>query len=158
MSPVLDQTKNPVTACAEHSNQWAMHHPAACARRKFDCQAMSLHDTSVAARHVGIVYRKGEAASAAAGGYTRVGGRAIGGYKFAMIVWDASKRLTDRRESRSDRAGCEAVFEGRVVAEAAARLTYGEPPTHVSGSFCGAVVLMACADRGDNLRSALWLP
>ena len=73
-------------------------------------------------------------------------------YTSPVITWDESKRQSNIRNHRLDFAGCEAVFDGPVIAEEDARLGYGEQRINLIGMLRGTVVFMTYTERGDDLH------
>ncbi len=69
-----------------------------------------------------------------------------------MVTWDDTKRQRNIRSHGLDFEGCEAVFEGQVIAEEDARLAYGEQRINVIGFLRGKVVFMTYTERDDDLH------
>jgi hypothetical protein len=57
-----------------------------------------------------------------------------------VITWDEPKRRLNIRNHGLDFVGCEAVFDGPVIAEDDARLEYGEQRINLIGMLRGTVV------------------
>jgi uncharacterized DUF497 family protein len=69
-----------------------------------------------------------------------------------VITWDEPKRRLNIRNHGLDFVGCEAVFDGPVIAEDDARLEYGEQRINLIGILRGTVVFMTYTERGDDLH------
>ncbi len=69
-----------------------------------------------------------------------------------MVTWDEAKRQSNLREHGLDFAGCEAVFDGPVIANEDNRLAYGEQRINLIGVLAGLVVHLTYTERGDDLH------
>ena len=69
-----------------------------------------------------------------------------------MVDWDEPKRLLNVKVHKLDFVGCEAVFDGPVVAQEDARTAYGEMRINLLGLLHGRVVHMTYTERGDSVR------
>lgn len=69
-----------------------------------------------------------------------------------MVTWDDAKRQRNIRSHGLDFLGCEAVFDGPVLAQEDARFSYGEQRINLLGFLHGGVVLMTYTERGDDLH------
>ena len=69
-----------------------------------------------------------------------------------MVTWDEAKRQSNLREHGLDFAGCEAVFDGPVIANKDNRLAYGEQRINLIGVLAGLVVHLTYTERGDDLH------
>lgn len=67
-----------------------------------------------------------------------------------MASWDELKRIRNIRVHGLDFVGCEAVFDGPVVAWEDDRESYGEQRINLLGWLGGVVVHMTYAERGDE--------
>ncbi len=69
-----------------------------------------------------------------------------------MIAWDEPKRQTNIREHGMDFIGCDAVFDGPVVAWDDTREAYGELRINLLGFLDGVVVHLTYTERGNDLH------
>ena len=69
-----------------------------------------------------------------------------------MITWDEAKRQINLQAHGLDFDGCEAAFDGPVVAREDTRFAYGEQRIDVIGFLHGEIVVLTCTDRGDDLH------
>lgn len=73
-------------------------------------------------------------------------------YNITMFAWDESKRQTNIREHGMDFIGCDAVFDGPVVAWDDTREAYGELRINLLGFLDGVVVHLTYTERGNDLH------
>lgn len=69
-----------------------------------------------------------------------------------MITWDENKRQRNFRDHGLDFVGCDAVFDGPVVAWDDDRKAYGELRINLLGFFNGVVVHLTYTEPGDDLH------
>jgi uncharacterized protein len=69
-----------------------------------------------------------------------------------MPTWDDIKRQSNLKKHELDFVGCEAVFDGPVVAWDDDRETYGELRINLLGWLQGTVVHMTYTERGDDFH------
>jgi len=69
-----------------------------------------------------------------------------------MITWDETKRQLNIRVHGLDFVGCEAVFDGPMVAWDDDREAYGELRINLLGFLNGIVVQLTYTERGDDLH------
>ncbi len=69
-----------------------------------------------------------------------------------MITWDESKRRSNIKNHKFDFVGCDAVFDGPVVAEIDLREAYGEERINLIGWLSGEVVHMTYCERGETMH------
>ena len=69
-----------------------------------------------------------------------------------MITWDETKRLRNLKYHGLDFIGCEAVFDGPVIAWDDHRESYGELRINLLGFLNGMVVHMTYTERGNDVH------
>ena len=69
-----------------------------------------------------------------------------------MPSWDEHKRQSNLKTHELDFEGCEAVFDGPVVAWDDYRLAYGELRINLLGWLHGVVVHMTYTERSDDFH------
>jgi uncharacterized protein len=69
-----------------------------------------------------------------------------------MPTWDELKRQSNIRDHALDFEGCEAVFDGPVVAWDDDRAAYGELRINLLGWLHGSVVHMTYTERADDFH------
>ena len=69
-----------------------------------------------------------------------------------MITWDENKRQRNIREHSLDFVGCDAIFDGPVVAWDDDRKAYRELRINLLGFLNGIVVHLTYTERGDDLH------
>lgn len=69
-----------------------------------------------------------------------------------MPTWDEAKRQSNLKDHGLDFAGCEAVFDGPVVAWDDDRLAYGELRINLLGWLDGTLVHMTYTERQDDFH------
>nr|VFJ76093.1 MAG: hypothetical protein BECKFM1743A_GA0114220_109041 [Candidatus Kentron sp. FM]VFJ76629.1 MAG: hypothetical protein BECKFM1743C_GA0114222_109391 [Candidatus Kentron sp. FM]VFK17069.1 MAG: hypothetical protein BECKFM1743B_GA0114221_104586 [Candidatus Kentron sp. FM] len=69
-----------------------------------------------------------------------------------MITFDEAKRVVNRANHGLDFLGCEAIFDGPVLAKDDTRLSYGEQRINLIGFLRGSVVCPTYTERGDDLH------
>lgn len=67
-----------------------------------------------------------------------------------MSTWDESKRQRNIKDHGFDFVGCEAIFDGPVLAWDDDREAYGELRINLLGWLHGTVVHMTYTERGDE--------
>ncbi len=69
-----------------------------------------------------------------------------------MITWNEAKRLCNLKDHGLDFIGCEAVFDGPVVAWDDDRESYGELRINLLGFLNGIVIHMTYTERGNDVH------
>jgi uncharacterized protein len=69
-----------------------------------------------------------------------------------MPTWDEAKRQSNLKDHGLDFAGCEAVFDGPVVAWDDDRLAYGELRINLLGWLRGTLVHMTYTERDEDFQ------
>jgi len=69
-----------------------------------------------------------------------------------MVTWDEAKRRANIKKHGLDFVGCEAVFDGPVVAWDDDRAAYGEQRINLLGWLHDTVVHMTYTERDDDLH------
>ena len=69
-----------------------------------------------------------------------------------MPTWDEAKRQSNLKAHGLDFAGCEAVFDGPVVAWDDDRLAYGELRINLLGWLDGTLVHMTYTERQNDFH------
>ena len=69
-----------------------------------------------------------------------------------MPTWDEIKRRSNIKDHGIDFVGCEALFDGLVVAWDDDRVAYGELRINLLGWLNGVVVHMTYTERGDDFH------
>ena len=69
-----------------------------------------------------------------------------------MATWDDRKRQSNLKKHELDFVGCEAVFDGPVVAWDDDRETCGELRINLLGWLHGTMVHMTYTERGDDFH------
>ena len=69
-----------------------------------------------------------------------------------MPTWDEPKRQSNLKDHELDFVGCEAVFDGLVVAWDDDRMIYGELRINLLGWLNGTVVHMTYTERQEDFH------
>ena len=77
---------------------------------------------------------------------------AFRGYNESTATWDETKRLSNIQDHGLDFVGCEAVFDGPIIAREDDRLDYGEQRVSLLGWLDNQVIHMTYTERGDEFH------